>query len=58
MVRLQHFYHLGELRLAVLDDMSLVEDAIIPMFGEEEFAIVAYDVVRSHHQVVIAQEGL
>lgn len=38
--------------LAVLDDVSLVQHAVVPLDAAEEVDVLAHDVVRGHDEVV------
>ena len=52
MVTDELFHSLGQLGFAVLDDMSLVQDDVIPLVFPEEVDVITHNVIGSHHQVV------
>ena len=55
MQRFKLFYGNCRLGLSVLDDMTLVQDEIVPVTIDEEVQIVANHIVRGDDQVVIRQ---
>lgn len=53
MIRHQLLDGLESLRLAVLDDVAFIQDAVAPLDAAEELYIFANDVVRRHYKVVV-----
>lgn len=44
---------LENLRLPILDDVSLVQDAVVPLDAAEELDVLPHDVVGRHDEVVV-----
>lgn len=57
-VALQLLDRSRQLRLAVLDDVTFVKDAEVPLDAREEVDVVANDLVRSDEQVVLRRATL
>ena len=44
---------LKDLRLPILDDVPLIQDAVVPLDATEELDVFPHDVVRRHDEVVV-----
>jgi hypothetical protein len=48
------YWYLG---FSILDNMTLIQDAIVPLDGTKEVNVLPDDIIRSHHQVVMFHLG-
>lgn len=55
MICLNAFHRLGQLRFRVLDDVTFIQNAVMPVHRLQTGNIVPDDLVRGNHNVVVRQ---